>query len=329
MARYVHITNPEAARSIERSGIRLGRHSQKVWLMPHTADFFSTHQWARELVSRAPGRRVAVDVKLPNDELVLFGRYNGEKMELTAAAAVGALMELASPLGYEVILTRKIQASEVVGTRSIPFVGWRHYPGAHGHQPCPNPCCNGGEYKSADIRRRLQDEYDKEDPYPTVAATPEGAVRLPVPSGLRYLREPGTYWETSVLDPDDYALPELWDGLGQDLPDALRVAVLRYMEGAPVIRENYFAQWEGPGVPEEPAVRSDGRWIWSDALTHGVREYGAALNAEFLAHVQTVGGPPMLDPSEIRYLAKAFRWERLELRPSIESDIARSETMAP
>ena len=93
--------------------------------------------------------------KIPDEELVLVGQYNGEKLEMAAAEALGAVLNHTDPMGLEVIIPRRITAREVTRTylrRASP--AGRYYPNAKGKQPfCHCTWCNRGEIRASRIIR--------------------------------------------------------------------------------------------------------------------------------------------------------------------------------
>lgn len=136
--------------------------------MPVTRNFYVSHQWLRELKRWGAGTVVGVYFRLPDDEPVTVGHYNSPHVGMTAADAVKLIMaaerrdpkaarerDLArdvrrsgelpsSPEGYEVIVPRAIEPSEVIRVKALPqVVGWRYQPGAHGTPPCTCVCCSG------------------------------------------------------------------------------------------------------------------------------------------------------------------------------------------
>ena len=72
--------------------------------MPLTADFNASFQWTRELETRQNGKIVAVQFRIPDDELVLFGHYHHRHDAMKSAEAVGLFMKLPDARGYEVII---------------------------------------------------------------------------------------------------------------------------------------------------------------------------------------------------------------------------------
>lgn len=162
MPTLVHITDEKNSDRIKRSGIGVGKASRIIYFMPVVQDHFVSHQWLREL--RRNGARVLVGVyfRLPAEEIVWAGRYNKPHQRMPLGRAIGELAALSDPLGYEMFIERKIAPREITKIRHLPQkVGWRHYPHAHGKQPCGCPACQPrGAIKSRSIR-------DRYDPKPT------------------------------------------------------------------------------------------------------------------------------------------------------------------
>jgi len=135
-----------------------GRQVRGIYAMPITPSFIVTHQWLREL--KRTGTRTISDVffRIPDDQAVWVGRYNGEHRLITAAEAVALLMSADRSDGFEVIIPRSILRSEISRARSLPqVVGWRYYPEAKGHIPkCGCSYCIRGQIKS----RRLQVAFE-------------------------------------------------------------------------------------------------------------------------------------------------------------------------
>jgi hypothetical protein len=104
-------------------------------------------QWARELRRRPIRTLLCVQFNVPDEDPVLVGKYNGEKLEMTAAEAVGAILDHTDPMGLEVVIPRKITPKEISRTYLAPRItGWRYYPTAKGKPPfCHCRWCNQGE----------------------------------------------------------------------------------------------------------------------------------------------------------------------------------------
>lgn len=152
MATFIHIADEKKARLIKKSGIKAGKRG--VFCFPVTMDFSLTHQWARELKRTGVRTLVCVQFKIEDTEMVSIGRYNGEKIFMTAAEALTAVADHVDPMGLEVILKRRVEAKEIVRIYPAPkVVGWRYYPGAKGRQPCHCRFCNRGEIKASRLIR--------------------------------------------------------------------------------------------------------------------------------------------------------------------------------
>jgi hypothetical protein len=162
MALFVHIADARDRRSIERSGvIPGGRKSNPEWgvfAMPVLPNYFTSHQWLRELKRRGARTLMGVYFRIPDREGVVVGHYNQAHTPMTAARASRVIMEAPDPRGYEVIIPRRIEAKELHGVRPVPQVtGWRYYPGAHGKYLCGCPVCvPKGSIKS----RALRDAFE-------------------------------------------------------------------------------------------------------------------------------------------------------------------------
>jgi hypothetical protein len=127
---------------------------------------------------------------VPDEEPVEVGHYNSLHATMTAAQAVALLMAAegrdpaaerardrasravqrgrtlpSSPEGYEVIVPRRIEASEIIRVKALPqVVGWRYMPGANGRPPCPCLCCARGEYGIRKLLRRVEEAEAKGAP---------------------------------------------------------------------------------------------------------------------------------------------------------------------
>lgn len=128
--------------------------------MPMMPSYVLSHQWLREL--RRGGQRliVAVHFRISDDELVRVGHYSSAGTEMTAAEAVSMILHAEDARGYEILVPRPIVPAELHRVRHVRQVtGWRYHPNAHGRRPCACPACLGrGEYKAADLRRRLSND---------------------------------------------------------------------------------------------------------------------------------------------------------------------------
>jgi len=162
MSLLVHLTATTNVPRILRAGIRVTRataqRSRGVYAMPVTRNFFVSHQWLRELKSSGVRSISAVYFRVPDTEPVLFGHYARPHFACVASEAAGAIASAPHPEGFELLVPRRIEASEIHRVRSVPQVlGWRYFPGAHGSKPCGCPgCLPKGTIKGKAIRARYE-----------------------------------------------------------------------------------------------------------------------------------------------------------------------------
>lgn len=153
MASFIHLADEKKRKLIEKNGIK--RDKKGVFCMPVTRDFSVTHQWSRELKRGGAKSLVCVQFRVPDEEIVSVGMYNGEKMEMTAAESIATIAAHTAPMGLEVIFDRKISPKEITRIYNAPkLTGWRYYPGAKGKKPfCHCRFCNRGEIKAQRLIR--------------------------------------------------------------------------------------------------------------------------------------------------------------------------------
>ena len=158
MASFIHIADKRNEQAILRNGIKSVKRrsgAQGVYAMPVLPNFTSTHQWARELKRRPIRSFICVQFRISDEDSVLVGKYNGEKVEMTAAEAVSVVQTHTDPMGLEVLIPRKINPKEITRTYLAPRVtGWRYYPAAKGRPPfCHCKWCNRGEIRAQRLIR--------------------------------------------------------------------------------------------------------------------------------------------------------------------------------
>ncbi len=91
---------------------------------------------------------VAVSFWLPDDEMVLVGKYSEPHEQMHAVEAAHRIITAEQPFGYQVILHRSVHSRDVRAIRSAPrTVGWRYYPDAHGRRACLCDWCSRGDIK--------------------------------------------------------------------------------------------------------------------------------------------------------------------------------------
>jgi len=163
MALFVHIAALKDTRAIRRAGIKAAlvnrQIPQGVFAMPMLPNYFSSHQWVRELKRNGQRQMCGIYFRLADDEPIWVGRYNQAHTLMTAAEAVAQLQGLENAQGYEVIIPHSIDAKAITRIRTLPHIGWRYFPSAHQRRPCGCPACLArGEIKSQRIRRAYEGE---------------------------------------------------------------------------------------------------------------------------------------------------------------------------
>lgn len=158
MVSFVHIADKNDEASIVKNGISAAKRKvgpRGVYAVPVVPNYSTTHQWARELKRGGARTLVCVQFRIPNDELVLVGKYNGEQFEMTASEAAATFQTHTEAVGFEVIVPRKIMPKEIARTYLAPRVtGWRYYPEAKGRKPfCHCKFCNRGEIRAQRLIR--------------------------------------------------------------------------------------------------------------------------------------------------------------------------------
>ena len=92
MVSFIHIADKNDEQAILQNGITATKRrtgARGVYATPVVPNFATTHQWARELKRRGVKTLICVQFKIPDDESVLVGKYNGDKLQMTAAEALG------------------------------------------------------------------------------------------------------------------------------------------------------------------------------------------------------------------------------------------------
>jgi hypothetical protein len=163
MAVLVHLADARNIPAISRSGIKTSRLGKVVYAMPVLPDFFTSHQWLRELKQQGARTIAGVYFRVPDTEMVYAGRYDRPHRLLPLGKAIAEIMALPDPLGYELMLTRKVLPAELIRIKSLPqLVGWRHFPHSHNKRPCNCEVCLRGAIKGKRTRERLSQKLDRE-----------------------------------------------------------------------------------------------------------------------------------------------------------------------
>ena len=162
MAMFVHLAPETRVAQIRRNGIaRLrraaGASPRGVFAVPVTNNFYASHQWLRELKRRNKGPIAGIYFRISDEEPVWIGHYGQAYRRLSASEAVAQFALADDPLGWEIVIPRRIEASEIHRTRRLPqVISWRFFPKAKGKPPfCTCKFCTRGEYGAAKLRKRL------------------------------------------------------------------------------------------------------------------------------------------------------------------------------
>jgi len=152
MATFMRIIDGREADHVASHGMslsRMGDGRRALYCFPVLRDFAMTHQWSREL--RRSGKRhlACVQFRIPDQDAVLIGTYNGEKLTMEAAAAVATVIAHQQPIGLEVLVLASVKPSQIMRVYPAPrLVGWRYHPKAKGTRPCHCSYCNRGEIRA-------------------------------------------------------------------------------------------------------------------------------------------------------------------------------------
>jgi len=128
-----------------------------IFAVPVTRNFYVSHQWLRELKRRTQGPIAGIYFRVPDDERVWVGHYNQGHQWMSASEAAGEFMVAEDAKGWQVIIPRRIEASEIHRIRQLPqVIGWRFSPSAKGKPPfCTCKFCIRGDYGASRLRERL------------------------------------------------------------------------------------------------------------------------------------------------------------------------------
>ena len=138
MASFIHLADAKKRRLIEKNGIKAAKRG--IFCVPVISNFSVTHQWSRELKRTGVKELICIQFRVPDDEAVTLGRYNGEKISMSAAESVATVMA---------------HTNEIARIYPAPrVVGWRYSPEAKGKQPfCHCRYCNRGEIRASRLIR--------------------------------------------------------------------------------------------------------------------------------------------------------------------------------
>lgn len=125
--------------------------------MPVTRNFYASHQWLRELKRRNGASISGVYFRIPDDHPVWIGHYGKLHQKMSVAEAISLFLDSDDPMGWEIIIPRRIEATEIRRIRQLPqVIGWRFSPKAKNKPPfCICKFCTRGDYGAAKLRKRL------------------------------------------------------------------------------------------------------------------------------------------------------------------------------
>jgi hypothetical protein len=155
----VHLADERESASIEKNGIKPGKWRRGIYCMPVTPSFYISHQWLRELKRSGARSYMGVYFKLDSKTMVYAGKYHEEHRHIPLGEAIKEIMSMDDPLGYELLIDRKIEAKEIESIRMLPQnMGWRYFPASHEKGvSCTCPMClPRGSIKA----KRLRDKFD-------------------------------------------------------------------------------------------------------------------------------------------------------------------------
>lgn len=156
---FVHLADERDASRILNGGIKPGKYMNGIYCMPVLPNFYVTHQWLRELKRNGAKTFVGIYFRLHSNELVYAGKYGQKHKNITAGQAIKEIMELKDPLGYELIIERKIEPAEIKNVKHLPqTIGWRYMPNSKGKKPCNCEFCLKGTIKGKRTKNRLDAE---------------------------------------------------------------------------------------------------------------------------------------------------------------------------
>ena len=159
MPLLVHLADERDAASIRKNGIKIGKYRQGIYCMPVLQNFYVSHQWLRELKRCGAKTYIGIYFKYSSKDLVYAGKFNQKHRYIPLGKAIKEIMSMDDPLGYELIIERKIKATEIGKIRILPqTIGWRYFPSSNGKKPtCVCPYCIGsGAIKSKRLRDKVE-----------------------------------------------------------------------------------------------------------------------------------------------------------------------------
>jgi hypothetical protein len=154
----VHLADEKHSKKILNGGIKIGRTRKGIYCMPVLPNFYVTHQWLRELKSSGAKTLVGVYFRVDTSELVYAGKFSKPHRHIPLGEAIKEIMTLDDPLGYELIIDRKIESVEIIKIKHLSqIIGWRYMPDSHLKKPCTCEFCTKGTIKGNRLRKKAKD----------------------------------------------------------------------------------------------------------------------------------------------------------------------------
>ncbi len=151
----VHLADEKDSKKITSGGIKIGKYQRGIYCMPVLQNFYVSHQWLRELKSSGAKTLVGIYFRVDSSQLVYAGRYGKNHKRISLGDAIKEIMTIDDPLGYELIIDRKIDPGEIKKIRHLPqTIGWRYMPDSHNRKPCTCEYCTRGIIKGKRIRNK-------------------------------------------------------------------------------------------------------------------------------------------------------------------------------
>lgn len=158
MPLLVHLADEKDSAHIKRNGLKTGKKRYGIFCMPVLPNFYVSHQWLRELKREGTKTFVGIYFKCDSRELVLAGKYNSPHEEMQLGEAIKEIMSLKDPLGYELIIERKINPKEIFKIKKLPQnIGWRYFSTSHSSKPTCScrVCIPPGSIKGRQLREKI------------------------------------------------------------------------------------------------------------------------------------------------------------------------------
>ncbi|MBN1898390.1 MAG: hypothetical protein JW827_06405 [Spirochaetes bacterium] len=166
---FVHLTSDRNLKQILHSGIKTSRIEPSglsgVYCMPLIKDYYISHQWLRELKRKGTRTIISLYLRLSSEEDVFLGHYKDKPVKMKANRAVKTIMDSEDPLGYQVVIPRKIHRKEIFKWKYVSqLTGWRYSPDSHHSKiSCLCPACiPKGAINSQKIRKNRYKKLLKE-----------------------------------------------------------------------------------------------------------------------------------------------------------------------